>query len=76
MSEKLQVLLNKWNGERFEEPWKCHVCENYSTVVNDGFTYQGYHRYICINCLEDRIKIIKEKILESKIFNDKISNHI
>ena len=62
----IQVLLNKWDGEKFDSPWKCNVCDKLCTVCNDGFTYDGYHRYICISCLEDRVRLIKEKILESK----------
>jgi hypothetical protein len=62
-----KVFVVTWDGEKFDNPWKCTRCGKNTTVANVGFTYFQEHQYLCIDCLMRVVKKIQEAILLSKI---------
>lgn len=63
----VEVLISRWDGEKYDPAWHCTRCGRIATVIRDGFTGYGDHRYLCINCLEGMVGEIKKAILNDKI---------
>lgn len=62
-----EVLIARWDGEGYNPSWKCYECGKVATVIRDGFTHDMETRYVCISCLEGKVKEIKEAVLTDKV---------
>lgn len=57
----MTVLINKWDGQRFENTISCTDCGSISTVKKIFF--MGYEIRLCKKCLLDMVDEIDQAVL-------------
>jgi len=54
----MEVKVNRWNGEAWENCCECDICGRLATVINFWKDY-----WFCANCLNAALKQIEQALL-------------
>jgi len=55
---QMEVKVNRWNGESWENCCECDICGRLASVIN-----LWKDSWFCANCLKDALREINEKLL-------------